>query len=105
MHPSITPPTLIYVYVDWCPFCQKATPMINQIERLLGREIPVFRVDAEKQRALAKKLGASSYPTILFLDRQGSTHTFEEDRSVDAIMNWICNHASKAHGPLEACRV
>jgi thiol-disulfide isomerase/thioredoxin len=101
----IAPPSLIYVYVDWCPFCQKAKPIIDQVERLLGREIPVVRVNAETQKALAKKLGASSYPTILYLDRTGSTHTFEGERSVDTILNFVCNNASKAHGPLQACRL
>lgn len=101
----IEPPSLIYVYVDWCPFCQKAKPIIDQVERVLGQEIPVVRVNAETQKPLAKKLGASSYPTILYLDRTGSTHTFEGERSVDTILNFVCNNASKAHGPLQACRL
>lgn len=104
MHP-VTAPSLIYVYVDWCKFCQKTTPMIDEIERRMGREIPVVRVDADKHKGLARKLGASSYPTILFLDKNGSTHAFDEERSVDTIMNFICNKASRANGPLQACRV
>lgn len=82
--------TLYMFYVDWCPHCTSAKPEIQRLQKdmksdtIANQKVVVRMVNAEKEESLASKFNVKGYPTIIFV-RQGKEHTYEGQRSADAI--------------------
>lgn len=38
-------PTLVFYYVDWCPYCQKTKPVISNAQKTLGNKVFIYKVD------------------------------------------------------------
>lgn len=83
--------TLIFVYATWCKYCTATKPVIDQVEHALGSTILVERVDVDKQPAVAKRLRANSFPTIILRDTKGKMHRYEGERTFDQLVGWICD--------------
>lgn len=67
---------MVDFYTDWCGWCKvldkKTYPDKNVVRLTHARFIPV-KINAEKEgQAAATKYGVRSYPTILFIDGNGS---------------------------------
>lgn len=88
-------PALIFVGVSWCGYCKHAWPILENVALTLGSTVPVYYVDAEKQKDLAASLGVKSYPTLLYVNNNG-IKKFQGDRTVDTITGFVC--ANSAHG-------
>jgi thioredoxin len=65
-------PAIIDFYADWCAPCRQLSPLIEEIAREYNGKIDVYKVDTEKEKALAQNLGISGLPTILFIPVEGS---------------------------------
>lgn len=89
-------PALVYVNVAWCGYCKRARPVMDKVSRALGTAVPTYDVDADAHPDLAKALGAQGYPTIVFIDARGRKHHYEGDRTMDAIIGWVCSLVSRA---------
>lgn len=61
---------------------------------VLGSVVPVYTVDADTHKAFSKNLGVSSYPTIIFADASGTFHTYEGERTVNALVSFVCSKAA-----------
>lgn len=64
-------PAIIDFYADWCAPCRKLSPLVEEIAKEYSGKIDVFKVDTEKERALAQELGITSLPTLLFIPAKG----------------------------------
>jgi len=99
--------SILYVNVSWCGYCREARPILETVSNHLGNAIPVYDVDGDMWKTyLQNKLGANapkSFPTILFIGRDGSVSTFDGDRGVDAIVAWACTQGSAQRGSIAAC--
>lgn len=88
-------PGLYYVNVEWCGHCKRARPMMEQLSQELGSACSVYDVDGDRWGALLKqRFGAnapSSYPTILYVDREGRTVQFNEERSMRNLRDFACD--------------
>ncbi len=56
--------TLVEYYADWCGFCQKQAPILDDFERR-NPEIDVIRKNGEEFIQEMRTLGITGYPTIL----------------------------------------
>jgi len=65
-------PAIIDFYADWCAPCRQLSPLIEAIAREYEGRIDVYKVDTEKEKALAQSLGITGLPTILFIPVEGS---------------------------------
>ena len=85
-------PAVLFVKADWCPHCRAAKPQVEEASRMLAAaSIGVYAVDSEKHKAYIQKLRVPGFPTILFVDAAGKTHTFPGgDRSSERIASWVC---------------
>jgi len=67
-------PIMIDFYTDWCGWCKKldsdtySDPKVNAA----AKKFICVKIDAEKEPNLASKYGVSGYPTIIFLDSNGT---------------------------------
>ena len=59
---------LYFFYVDWCPHCTNAKPVIAELEKELGdKKIRIEKVNCEENKTLPKKYGVQAYPTVILL--------------------------------------
>jgi len=64
-------PAIIDFYADWCAPCRQLSPIVEEISREYAGKIDVFKVDTEKEKILAQKLGITGLPTLLFIPAKG----------------------------------
>jgi thioredoxin len=64
-------PAIIDFYADWCAPCRQLSPLVEELAKEYSGKIDVFKVDTEKERILARKLGITGLPTLLFIPAKG----------------------------------
>ena len=62
-------PAIIDFYADWCAPCRQLSPLVEEIAKEYAGKIVVYKVDTEKEKVLAQRLGITGLPTF-FLFRQ-----------------------------------
>jgi thioredoxin 1 len=53
-------------YTDWCGPCKNLAKVMNELQQEYGDEYQFAKLDAEKERGIAKAWKIASYPTVLF---------------------------------------
>ena len=91
-------PALVYGNVTWCGYCKRARPEIQKAADIMGSSFPIVDLDADAFPLMAKALGISSYPTILYIDAEGGVARYQGDRTALALMEFVCSKAFSAHG-------
>ena len=66
-----TKPVIIDFYADWCPPCRKLSPLVEEIAKEYEGKIVVYKVNTDKEKALAQSLGITSLPTLLYIPAKG----------------------------------
>lgn len=84
-------PCVLFVKADWCGHCSRAKPEIAEAARRMGRVVPVYVIDADKQESLVDALGVRGFPAIIFVDQNGRKQDYGGDRTGRAISEWVCN--------------
>jgi len=66
-----TKPVIIDFYADWCPPCRQLSPRVEEIAKEYEGKIVVYKVNTDKEKALAQSLGITSLPTLLYIPAKG----------------------------------
>lgn len=59
-------PAIIDFYADWCKPCKIVEKPLEELAKEYEGRIYVYKVNVDKQKDLAKDIGISSIPTIIF---------------------------------------
>jgi thioredoxin 1 len=82
-------PSIIDFYADWCGPCKMVTPVLEDIQKQFAGKINVYKIDTDKEQALASQFGISSIPSILFIPKDGKPQmavgAMSKDGFVEAI--------------------
>ena len=93
-------PSLVFVYATWCGHCKTAKPIIDKVATALGWNVPVYGIDADKNALLLESMQVKSFPTIVYVSRDG-VKTFQGERSFDRIIGFVCENS--ANNKFSAC--
>lgn len=69
---SVSKPTVIDFYADWCGPCRQIAPLFDQLADKYDDRIVFKRVNVDESEQLAAQYGITSIPTFVFIDAQGN---------------------------------
>lgn len=58
-------PVLVDFYTDWCGPCKMMAPILKQLKSMVGDEVTIVKVDAEKNPEAADKYRVRGVPTLI----------------------------------------
>lgn len=64
-------PAIVDFTAAWCGPCQRIAPILDQLAAEYDGKIVIYKVDIDKNRALAKEFNVSSIPAILYIPLNG----------------------------------
>lgn len=64
-------PAIVDFYADWCGPCRMIAPSLEKLAAEYNGKIVIYKVDVDKEPALAQKFGISSIPSLLFIPMNG----------------------------------
>ena len=82
-------PAIIDMYATWCPPCKKLSPILEKIQKEYGDKLQIYKVDVDKEPALAQLFNASSIPLMLFIPKNGKPFTVTGLRPKEQITDII----------------
>ena len=57
----------LFLYVDWCHFCQQQMPIIDELEQEYAEKIAFVRINCEEHPNAMKEFGARGYPAMFLI--------------------------------------
>jgi rhodanese-related sulfurtransferase len=70
-------PVFLFLYVDWCHFCQQQIPIIDELEQEYNGKITFIRVNCEMHPDAMTDLEARGYPSMFLILRKGDDGNYE----------------------------
>lgn len=64
-------PVVVDFFATWCGPCKKLSPILDKVAAKYKGKIDVYKVDVDKEGALAGTFGITSIPTLLTVSKDG----------------------------------
>lgn len=64
-------PAVIDFYATWCPPCKKLSPILVELATEYDGKVKFYKVDVDKDPAVARAFGVQSMPTLIFIPVDG----------------------------------
>jgi thioredoxin 1 len=65
-------PCIVDFYTTWCGPCKHLAPILEELATEYKGKIHIYKVDTEKEPALAQAFGIKSIPTLLFCPKNAN---------------------------------
>ncbi|HNE28884.1 MAG TPA: thioredoxin [Saprospiraceae bacterium] len=62
-------PVLIDFYADWCAPCRAMKPVLDDVKARLGENVNIYKIDVDKNQALAARFNIRSIPTLMIFNK------------------------------------
>jgi cysteine-rich repeat protein len=67
-------PALVFVYVDWCHYCQTQKEVIDELEQDYGDQIEFIRIDGRQNPKMMDSYEVTGFPYMYVLGERGGEH-------------------------------
>jgi thioredoxin 1 len=57
-------PVLVDFFATWCGPCKMMPPILEQVNKQLGEQVRIIKIDVDKNQQLSSELNVSSVPTL-----------------------------------------
>lgn len=64
-------PVVVDFTASWCGPCQRIAPILEELAVEYDGKIRIYKVDIDKERALAQAFNVSSIPAVLYIPANG----------------------------------
>lgn len=71
-----TKPAIVDFYATWCGPCRQMAPVLEQVLNQYQGKIEIYKVDVDKEPALAQYFGITNLPTLMFIPLSGEPQMF-----------------------------
>ena len=83
---SLGKPVVIDISAEWCGWCKKMHPHLEQLAKKYKGKIYFFQINYETDLDLIRELGVSSYPTLIYIHPDGTVVVDEDGfRTADVL--------------------
>jgi len=82
-------PCIIDFHADWCGWCRKIAPFMEEFANIYDGQIYVYKIDTDKQKELQALFQATSLPTILFIPMKGAPTIIKGAQSKEQFNKYI----------------
>lgn len=65
-------PAILDFYADWCGPCRSLSPKLEEVAKKYAGKLIVYKINVDKEPALAQMFGANSIPMVLFIPVKGT---------------------------------
>jgi thiol-disulfide isomerase/thioredoxin len=80
--------TIIFLYADWCGYCQTFMPIWKEFKTKINTE-EYNIIEIESQNSFTKKIKIlKGYPSIYYIT-QKSTIEYNDDRTIECLLNFL----------------
>jgi thiol-disulfide isomerase/thioredoxin len=80
---------ILFVHVDWCPYCIEALPIMKELSKeLKSFNLPLYSANLTNDRYLPF---IESFPSIYYVNSDGFLEVMETDRTVLSLFNLFIN--------------
>lgn len=81
-------------YADWCGPCVAMNPVIEELEKEVGTDVEIKKIDVDQNQEEASKYGVMSIPTYLILKDGEEVERFVGVTSKEVIKNKLSRYTS-----------
>lgn len=60
-------PILLDFYADWCGPCKSLSPRIEKLDKKLGEEVNIAKINVDNNKAIAAHFKVRSIPSLFFI--------------------------------------
>jgi thioredoxin-like negative regulator of GroEL len=85
-------PVLVMFGADWCSYCVKQKPVVNELKAAYGDRVRFEILDADKEDDLKKAFGVSVIPAIFILSLSGNAVEFTKGFQSKAVLERKINN-------------
>jgi len=78
-------PCVLFVSAHWCPHCTDMAPHMKRCQTSLQNEMPVYVVDADKNKKVVEQLGVRGFPTVLIVGTDRKMREYTGPRNGNSI--------------------
>ena len=91
---------LTYFGAKWCGFCQEFNPTWNKLNKVLkGLPIKTNKVDIDKYKHLTKKYKVDSFPSVVYIKKDGKgMYRFDKKRTIANLLKFCKQCKTKENG-------
>jgi len=82
-------PCLIDLYADWCGWCRKIAPFLEELCNTYKGEIYVYKINTDKEKELQALFQAKGLPTVIFIPMKGQPTAVRGAQSKDQYNQYI----------------
>jgi len=92
--PSPSVKEFVLYYADWCPHCKPVVPEFNKLAPngsvvVAGQNVKVSKYEASKDADKIKAANVSGFPTIRYIDADGTSTEYRGARTADAFLKFL----------------